>query len=63
MKDLGPLQHFLSITAEHRPDGLFLHQRTYMMDVIKRAAMANCKLCTTPVDLQAKLAVDSGPSV
>ena len=25
MKDLGPLHHFLSITAERRPQGLFLH--------------------------------------
>jgi hypothetical protein len=25
MKDLGPLPHFLDITAEHRPQGLFLH--------------------------------------
>jgi hypothetical protein len=25
MKDLGPLHHFLSITAERRPLGLFLH--------------------------------------
>jgi hypothetical protein len=24
-KDLGPLHHFLDITVEHRPDGLFLH--------------------------------------
>jgi hypothetical protein len=26
MKDLGPLHHFLGITAERRPQGLFLHQ-------------------------------------
>jgi hypothetical protein len=63
MKDLGPLHHFLGITVEHRPDVLFLHQRTYTLDVIKRAAMADCKPCTTPVDLQAKLAADSGPPV
>jgi hypothetical protein len=25
MKDLGPLHHFLSFTAERRPQGLFLH--------------------------------------
>jgi hypothetical protein len=63
MKDLGPLHHFLDITIEHRPDGLFLHQRIYTLDVIKRAAMADCKPCTTPIDLQAKLAADSGPPV
>jgi hypothetical protein len=60
MKDLGPLHHFLGITVEHRPDGLFLHQLTYMLDILKRAVMADCKPCTTLVDLQAKLAGDSG---
>jgi hypothetical protein len=60
MKDLGPLHHFLGITVEHRPDGLFLHQRTYMLDILKRTVMTDCKPCTTLVDLQAKLAGDSG---
>jgi hypothetical protein len=63
MKDLGPLHHFLGITVERRPDGLFLHQCTYTLDILKRAVMADCKLCTTPVDLQAKLAGDSRPPV
>jgi hypothetical protein len=60
MKDLGPLHHFLGITVECRPDGLFPHQCTYALDFLKRAVMADCKPCTTPVDLQAKLAGDSG---
>jgi hypothetical protein len=63
MKDLRPLHHFLGITVERRPDGLFLHQRTYTLDILKRAVMADCKSCTTPVDLQAKLVGDSGPPV
>jgi hypothetical protein len=63
MKDLRPFYHFLGITVEHRSDGLFLHQRTYMLDILKRAVMADCKSCMTPVDLQAKLAGDSGPPV
>jgi hypothetical protein len=63
MKDIRPLHHFLGITVEHRPDGMFLHQRTYALDIIKRAAMADSKPCMTPVDLQAKLAIDSGPPV
>jgi hypothetical protein len=29
MKDLGPLHHFLGITVECRPAGLFLYQYTY----------------------------------
>jgi hypothetical protein len=63
MKDLGPLHHFLGITVEHRPDGLFLYQRTYTFDILKRAVMADCKPCTTRVNLQAKLAGDLGPPV
>jgi hypothetical protein len=63
MKDLGPLHHFLSITVERRPDGLFFHQHTYTLDIIKRVVMADCKSRTTPVDFQAKLAGDSGPPV
>jgi hypothetical protein len=63
MKDLGPLHHFLGITVESRPDDLFLHQRTYTLDILKRAVMVDCKSCKTPVDLQAKLAGNSGPRV
>jgi hypothetical protein len=62
-KDLRPLHHFLGITIERRPDGLFLHQRTYMLDILKCAVMADCKPCTTLVDLLVKLAGDSGPPI
>jgi hypothetical protein len=51
MKYLGPLHHFLSITVECRLDGLFLHQCTYTFDILKRVVMADCKPCTTLVDL------------
>jgi hypothetical protein len=61
MKDLGPLHHFLSITTERRPQGLFLHQRQYVLDIMERAGMSDCKPCSTPVDTQAKLSEDDGP--
>jgi hypothetical protein len=63
MKELRSLHHFLGITVERRPDGLFLHQSTYTLDIVKEAIMVDCKPCTTPVDLQAKLTNDSGPPV
>jgi hypothetical protein len=63
MKDIEPLHHFLGITVERRLDGLFLHQHTYTLDILKRAVMANYKPCTIPIDLQVKLTGDSGPSV
>jgi hypothetical protein len=63
MKDLGPLHQFLGITVERCPDGMFLHQRTYTLDIIKHVAMTDCKPCTTPVDFQVKLVADSVPPV
>jgi hypothetical protein len=35
----------------------------YKLDIIKHAAMADCKPCTTPIDLQTKLAADSRPPI
>jgi hypothetical protein len=63
IKDLEPLHDFLGISVERCPDGLFLHQCTYTLDILKRAVMADCKPCTTPVGLQSKLAGDTGPPV
>lgn len=55
MKDHGPLHHFLGITVERQPEGLFLHRRVYLKDIIKRVSMVDCKPCTTLVDLKSKL--------
>ena len=63
MKDLGQLHHFLGVTVEPRPSGLFLHQRQYALDILERAGMTACKPCSTPVDTQAKLSADMGSPV
>ena len=63
MKDLGQLHHFLGVTVEPRPSGLFLHQRQYALDILERAGMTACKPCSTPVDTQAKFSVDMGSPV
>lgn len=55
MKDLGELHHFLGVTVKRRSGGLFLSQRQYILDVLERAGIAECKPCSTPVDTQAKL--------
>jgi hypothetical protein len=49
-KDLGQLHHFLGVTVEPRQAGLLLHQRQYALDILERAGMTDCKLCSTPVD-------------
>jgi hypothetical protein len=61
MKDLGVLHHFLDVTVEPRPSGLFLHQRQFTCDILERAGMTDCKSCSTPVDTQGKLSEAEGP--
>jgi hypothetical protein len=63
MKDLGPLHHFFDITAEHRPQGLFLHQCQYAINILERASMSNCKPYYTHVDTQTKLYEDDMPLI
>jgi len=60
MKDLGALRHFLGIAVHRRPDGLFLSQQQYILDVLERAGMTDCKPCSTPVDTHAKLSATAG---
>ena len=63
MKDLLPLHHFLDITTERRPQGLFLHQRQYAIDILKRVGMSDSMPCSTSVDTQAKFSENDGPPV
>jgi hypothetical protein len=49
--DLGPHHHYLGIIVERWPGGLFLHQHTYLKDIIDHVGMTGCKSCTNPVDL------------
>jgi hypothetical protein len=50
-KDLVRLHHFFGITVKHLPDGFFLYQCTYTLDILKHVVMADCNPCTTLVDL------------
>jgi hypothetical protein len=54
MKDLGPLHHFLGMSVTRSADGLQLSQRHYMLEILDRAGMSNCKPCTPPVGTSAK---------
>ena len=61
MKDLGELHHFLGMHVQRCGFGLLLSQRQYMLDILDRAGMTECKSCSTPVDTNPKLAVDGPP--
>ena len=60
MKDLGELHHFLGMHVQRCGSGL-LSQWQYMLDILGRAGMAECKPCSTPVDTNPKLAADGPP--
>jgi hypothetical protein len=62
MTDMGPLHHFLGVSVQRRGDSLFLSQRQYMLEILERADMNNCKASSTPVDTHSKLPAD-GASV
>ena len=63
MKDLGALHHFLGMHVQRSGSGFLLSQRQYMMDILDRASMADCKFCSTPVDTNRKMYADDGPPV
>jgi hypothetical protein len=44
MKDLGALHHFLGVTVERRPQGLFLHQRQYTSTYLNALAWLTARL-------------------
>lgn len=62
MKDLGQLHHFLGMHVQRHGTGLLLSQWQFMLEILDRAGMTDCKPCTTPVDLNLKLSAD-GPSL
>jgi hypothetical protein len=63
MTDLGPLHHFLGLTVTRHTDGFHLSQRQYILEVLERAGMIDCKPCSTPVDTSGKLSGIEGQSV
>jgi hypothetical protein len=57
MTDLGDLHDFLHMSVTRSSDRLFLSQRQYALEILRRAGMSDCHSTTTPVDTKAKLSV------
>lgn len=49
MKDLGNLSFFLGIEVETTEDGIHLSQTNYVLDILKKTGMVDCKPCTMPL--------------
>ena len=55
MKDLGELKHFLGLEVDRTKNVLFLCQHKYAQDLLKKYGMIECKLISTPIEVNAKL--------
>jgi hypothetical protein len=62
MKDLGEL-HFLGMHVQRSGGGFLLSRRQYMLEILDRASMADCKPCSTLVDTNPKLSAEDGTLV
>ena len=60
MKDLRPLSYFLDIVVSNTSTGLFLSQCKYVVEILEKARISNCKPAPTPVATTKKLRIDSG---
>lgn len=52
MKDLGPPRYFPGVEIESHANGMFLHQKAYVSDILHQAAMSNCNPMPTPLPQQ-----------
>jgi hypothetical protein len=49
MKDLGMMHYFLELEVWQRTDEIFLSQGKYIVEILKRFGMLDCKSMTTPM--------------
>ena len=58
MKDLGLMHYFLRMEVWQIPEGIFLNQGKYAVEILKRFDMLGCKAMATPMDTNMKLLSD-----
>ena len=64
MKDLGELHYCLGVSVEWGEDHsyLWLHQKRFVLNLIKKHGLQDAKVASTPVDINVKLEKDDGIS-
>ena len=55
MKDSGKLKYFLGLEIAHGPEGIFVSQRKYTMDIVTECGLLGAKPSSTPTELNHKL--------
>jgi hypothetical protein len=59
MKDLGLMHYFLGLEVWQRLDEIFLYQGKYIVEILQRLGMMDCKSMATLVVMNLKLLSDS----
>ena len=52
------MHYFLGLEVWQSPEGIFLNQGKYAVEILKRFDMLDCKAMTTPMDTNLKLLSD-----
>ncbi|KAL0560398.1 hypothetical protein IC582_000802 [Cucumis melo] len=60
MTDLGLLHFFLGLEVCQTDGGIFISQKKYAKDLLKKFGMINCKPATTPMNVNEKLQQKDG---
>ncbi|XP_040999433.1 uncharacterized mitochondrial protein AtMg00810-like [Juglans microcarpa x Juglans regia] len=60
--DLGPLPYFLGLELDYLSDGLFISQRKYISDLLKKANMLGSKPISSPMSTSTKLSKFDAPT-
>jgi len=60
IKDLCPLKYFLGIEVARGPQGLFLYQRKYALEIIEKCGLLGAKPVEFPMETNHKLALATG---
>ena len=58
MKDLGLMHNFVGLEGWQGLEGIFLNQGKYVVEILKRFDMLECKAMATPMDSNLKLLAD-----
>jgi hypothetical protein len=59
IKDLGLMHYFLGLEVWQSSERIFLNQGKYMVEILKRFDMLECKSMNTPMEAKLKLLVDT----
>nr|GFC48986.1 retrovirus-related Pol polyprotein from transposon TNT 1-94 [Tanacetum cinerariifolium] len=60
MTDLGELQYFLGLEMIQKQEGIFLSQKKYIDDTLKKYNMINCNIEYTPMNPEEKFQAEDG---